>query len=212
MTDVLNVTLREETGTKLARRLRRDGLTPAILYGHGEQNVNLSIPTAEVESAIRHGHKMVGLSGGVSEKALIRAIQWDSFGTQILHLDLNRVSETEAVVVSVPLELRGEAPGAKLGGIVEHQLYDVEIECPAGQIPEKLSVSIRELGVGDSILLKEVEMPENVTALTPGDTTVVLCQAQLQEEEEEQEGEVASAAEPEVIGRKAEDEGEGGAD
>lgn len=210
MTDVLNVTLREGTGTKTARRLRRGGMTPAILYGHGEKNVSLSIPTSEIEAVIRHGQKMVALSGGLKEKALIRDIQWDTFGTEVLHLDLNRVSETETVVVTVPLELRGEAPGSKLGGIVEHHVYDVEIECPAGEIPEKLSVSINELGVGDSILLSEVALPEHVKALTPPETVVANCQqaqVPLSEEEEELE-EAAGGAEPEVIGRRPEDENE----
>jgi large subunit ribosomal protein L25 len=212
MTDVLNVTLRSETGTKTARRLRREGLTPAILYGHGEANVSLSVATAEVEAVIRHGSKMVDLSGDLSEKALIRAVQWDAFGSDVLHLDLNRVSVGEKVAVTVSVELKGEAPGAKLGGIVEHHVHDVEIECPAGQIPDKFVVSVLSLELGESITVGDLDVPPNVEVLTNPEDVVVSCQAAAPTEEEEAEAaEAAEAAEPEVIGRKDE-EGEENAD
>lgn len=207
MTDVLHVSLRKDTGTRPVRRLRMQGLIPAILYGHGEENVSLSVPTSELEATIRHGGKMVDLAGDVSDKALIRSVQWDSLGSHILHVDLNRVSESESVVVTVPVELRGEAPGAKQGGIVEHHVFNVEIECPAGEIPEKLSVSIKELQLGEAITVAEVPLPEHVELLTPTDTVVVSCPAHgvPEDEEEEAEAAVAEGGEPEVIGRKAED-------
>ncbi len=151
MTDVLNVSVRSELGSGRVRRLRRSGRTPAILYGHGEANVNLAIPTAEVKAALRHGSKLVDLKGSLSEKALIRAVQWDCYGVDVLHLDLTRVSEQERVQVTVSLELRGEAPGVKEGGLVDHHLFDVEIECPAGEIPDKLVASIKNLHLGQSI-------------------------------------------------------------
>ncbi len=151
MTDVLNVSVRDELGSGPVRRLRRAGRIPAILYGHGEANVNLSIPTAEIKAALRHGSKLVDLQGGVNEKALIRIVQWDCYGSDVLHLDLTRVSEQERVEVTVSLELKGEAPGSKEGGIVDHHLFDVEIECPAGEIPDKLVASIKNLHLGQSL-------------------------------------------------------------
>ncbi|MGM0491290.1 MAG: 50S ribosomal protein L25, partial [Planctomycetota bacterium] len=207
MTDMLNVSLREETGTSSSRRLRNQGLIPAILYGHGEKSVKLTVPAAEVEAAIRHGSQMVDLNGGVHETALIRSIQRDCFGTHILHLDFNRVSAREKVVVTVPVELRGEAPGAKHGGVLEHHVYDVEIECMAGQIPEKLEVNIGTLELGESIDISDVPVPESIKILTPPETTVVSCQIQqpTEEEEAEEAEAAASAVEPEVIRRKLEE-------
>ncbi len=207
MTDVLHVVIRKELGTGQVRRLRRGGQTPAILYGHGEQNVNLAIPTAEVDAALRHGRKLVELQGGVREKALIRAVQWDSYGSEVLHLDLTRVSEQERVQVTVSLELKGEAPGSKEGGIVDHHLFDVEIECPAGEIPDKLIVSIRNLHLGQSIVLADVPLPPHVALVTLPDSLVVSCYAQVPIEEADQAA-AAGAGEPEVIGRRAEDLGE----
>jgi large subunit ribosomal protein L25 len=204
MTDVLNVSVRNELGSGRVRRLRRSGRIPAILYGHGEANVSLSIPTPELKAALRHGHKLVDLKGDVNEKALIRVVQWDCFGVGVLHLDLTRVSEQERVEVTVSLELKGEAPGTKEGGIIDHYLFDVEIECPAGEIPDKLVASIKNLHLGQSITLADVPLPPHVTLLTPIDTVVVSCQAQGPSEEEAA-AEAGRSAEPEVIGRKAEE-------
>lgn len=206
MAEVLNVSVRQELGTGRVRQLRRSGQTPAILYGHGKANVNLAIPTAEVKAAMRHGSKLVDLKGGLNEKALVRAVQWDCYGVDVLHLDLTRVSEQERVEVTVALELRGDAPGVKEGGIVNHHLFEVEIECPAGEIPDKLVANLKNLHLGESITLADVPLPPHVTVLTPLDTMVVSCEAQVAMEGEEPDEAAAGPAEPEVIGRKAEEE------
>jgi large subunit ribosomal protein L25 len=203
MTDVLNVSVRSELGSGRVRRLRRSGRIPAILYGHGEANVNLAIPTTEIRAALRRGSKLVDLKGSLSEKALIRAVQWDCYGVDVLHVDLTRVSEQERVQVTVSLELRGEAPGVKEGGMVDHHLFDVEIECPAGEIPDKLIASMRNLHLGQSIMLADIPLPPHVVLLTPTDTLVVSCQAQVPTQDVDEAA--AGPAEPEVIGRKAEE-------
>jgi large subunit ribosomal protein L25 len=208
MAEVLNVSVRNELGSGPVRRLRRAGRTPAILYGHGEANVSLSIPTSEIKAALRHGSKLVDLQGSLSEKALIRIVQWDCYGSDVLHVDLTRVSESERVEVTVSLELKGEAPGLKEGGIVDHHLFDVEIECPAGEIPDKLVASIKNLHLGQSLTLADVVLPPHVTLVTPLDTVVVSCQAQGLGEELEEEAAAGETDEPEVIGRKAEDDEE----
>ena len=208
MAEVLNVSVRDELGSGPVRRLRRAGRIPAILYGHGEANVNLSIPTAEIKAALRHGSKLVDLQGSLSEKALIRIVQWDCYGSDVLHVDLTRVSESERVEVTVSLELKGEAPGLKEGGMVDHHLFDVEIECPAGEIPDKLVASIKNLHLGQSLTLADLVLPPHVTLVTPIDTVVVSCQAQGLAEELEEEAAAGETEEPEVIGRKAEDDEE----
>jgi large subunit ribosomal protein L25 len=208
MADVLNVSLRTELGTKAVRRLRKAGQTPAVLYGHGEANVNLAIPAHEIRAVLRHGSQMVTLAGAVTEKALLKDVQWDTFSTHPLHVDLTRVSEQERVTVTVPLDLRGEAPGAKKGGVVDHLIYELEIECPAGQIPERLWINLNDLELGESIQADSVVLPDNVTLLTPESTVVAHCQTMGVVEEEEEEAPAPGASEPEVIGRKAEAEEE----
>jgi large subunit ribosomal protein L25 len=189
--------------------MRRDGKLPAILYGHGRENVALAVDAHELDSVIRHGGKLVDLKGGLSETALIRDVQWDAFGTHVLHLDLTRVSAQERVELTVPVELRGEAAGANLGGIIEHLVHDLNVECSASAIPERITIRINDLGVGQSISVADIEPPDGVTILTPEETVLVHCVAAAVEVEEEEVPAGEVGAEPEVIGRKAEDSEEG---
>ena len=206
MAETLNVELRPDHGKRHSRRLRRSGAVPAVLYGHGEQSVSLAIPVAEVSAALRHGSRLVELKGAVAEKAFIRDLQWDTYGLEVLHLDLTRISEHERVKVQVPLELRGEAPGVKEGGVIEHHLHELHIECAVSAIPEKISVSIGALKLGDDMTVADLTLPEGVKALTNADVMVVQC---VEPAEEEEVGAPMEGAEPEVIGRKADEEEEG---
>ena len=203
MAEVFNVTIRKQCGKYEARRMRRSGHIPAVLYGHGEETVHLTLSADEVATAVRHGGHVVDLSGDVSESALIRAIQWDAMGLDILHLDLTRVSATEKVETTVVVELRGEAPGTKEGGIVDHHLHEIEIECLARSIPERLEVNINSLHLDEAILAKDLKLPDEVTLLTDENEIVVQCVAPREEIEE---AAPAEAGEPEVIRREREDE------
>jgi len=208
MTDALNAKIRQQIGSNAVKGVRRAGLIPAVLYGHGLENVNLSIPADELTTAIRRGGQMVNLKGDVDDSALISDVQWDTFGIDVLHVDLTRVSATEAVQVAVPIELRGEAPGVKEGGVIDHAAHEIRLECPAGKIPTKIEVSINSLGLTESLKMSDIELPEGSQLLSSPDKVVVHCFAPAEVPEEEEE---AVAVEPEVIGRKAEDEdAEGG--
>jgi large subunit ribosomal protein L25 len=207
MAEVLNVQQREPKGKRDARRLRASGVVPANLYGHGEKNLSLGIKADEVRAAVRHGARVVDLQGAVKEKAFIRELQWDTFGTEVLHLDLTRVSVDERLTVTVPVELRGQAEGLKEGGVVEMVVHEVEIECLAIEIPEKLHLRVNNLKLGDSLMASAIELPSGVKLVSDPDELVVHCVRAVTEEE--LEAGAAEGAEPEVIGRKAEDEEEG---
>src|SRR3990172_346594 len=107
MAETLNVKTRETRGKRDARRLRRAGSVPAILYGHGEANHSLAVGADEMAAIVRHGGRVVELKGAVNEKALIRDLQFDTYGIHVLHVDFARVSEHERVEVKVSIELRG---------------------------------------------------------------------------------------------------------
>jgi large subunit ribosomal protein L25 len=203
MAEVLQVKIRNEAGSNAVKRVRRAGDVPAVLYGHQEANVCLAMPMEQVQAAIRHGAKMVELQGDISETALIREVQWDSLGMKVLHVDLARVSATEKVRVTLPLELRGEAPGSRQGGIIEHLIHEIEIECPAESLPERIEVNINSLQVGHAIKLGEIQLPDKVVLIGDDDEMVVHCVA-VSALPEEEEAAVAELGEPEVIGRKAE--------
>ena len=166
MSEVLNVTARETRGTSNARRLRNAGSIPAILYGHGGKNVSLTVPTEEIEAVLRHGSHVVDLQGAAQGSALLKEVQWDPFGIEVLHIDLTRVKAGESVEVTLVLELRGEAPGTKEGGVVQHSLHELEIECPVMSLPDKLEVNINHLALGDSITAAQVEIPQGAKLLT----------------------------------------------
>ncbi len=201
MAEALNVTKRESRGKRNAKRQRQAGSIPAILYGHGEANESLSVVADEIAAVLRHGGRVVELKGAVNEKAFIRELQWDVYGTDVLHVDLARVSEHERVEVRVAVELRGEAPGVKEGGAVEHIVHEIEIECEAIAIPEKIDVSIRELKLGGAITAGQVTLPGGAKLVSDPDDVIVHCVVHREEAVAEAGGE---AAEPEVIGRKAE--------
>ncbi len=209
MSDSLEVMPRSGTGTRESRRLRRQGLVPAILYGHGEKCVDLAAKREALEAVIRHGSRVVDLNGAVKESALIRELQWDTFGIEPIHVDLLRVSKTERVKVKVPVDLRGDAPGHRAGGTVNLVLHEVEIECTPDQIPEKIHAQIGSLEVGGFVKVHDLELPPGAVAVTDGEEPVVTCTMAGGKVEE---AATAAPAEPEVIGRKAAEEGEGEAE
>ena len=204
----LNVELREAHGKRVNRRLRASGMVPAILYGHKQKCVSLSVPVETLEMVIRRGNRFVQLSGAVREKAIIKECQWDTWGKEVLHLDLTRVSEHEKIHVTVALELRGEAPGTKEGGVVRQQLHEIELECEAASVPEKIDVNINHLALGQAVHVSDLSLPAGSVALTDAGLLVVSCAAAVEAPEVEETAAV-DGSEPEVIGRKKEESEEG---
>ena len=189
--------------------MRTAGRIPAIIYGRGKETVSISIDSRDVAKIVRTGQRIVELGGDVSQDALIKEVQWDAFGTEVLHIDLARIDASEAVEVSLLVELRGVAPGTRSGGIVKHQMHEILIRCPANKLPEHLEVNINELELDDSITADQVDLPAAAELLCNASDVVVTCVAPLVVEELE-EGAEPGMAEPEVIGRKPDDEdGEG---
>jgi large subunit ribosomal protein L25 len=205
MAEVLQVEARDTRGTSNAKRMRKEGKVPAILYGHGEKTISLTVAADAVEAAVRHGSHVVELAGAVKQSALIRELQWNTWGTEILHVDFTRVSADETIEVTLPVEIRGEAPGLKEGGVLEQPVHEIEIECLATAVTEKIEVNVNNLEVGQSITLAELELPEGAKCHGSPDQVVVQCVVPAEVPEEE-EGEGAEA-EPEVIGEKKEEEG-----
>jgi len=198
---------RESRGSAEARRLRKRGQIPAVLYGHKEETVSLAISQEEFDSILRHHTRVVDLQmDGQREKALIREVQWDHLGHDVLHVDFARVAEDERIQIEVRIELRGVAPGATGGGVLDQPLHSLKIECPAISVPESIRVNIGELQVGQSIHVRELNLPPGVTVLNDPDAIVVHVTAP-EAEAETPVGPTAETAEPEVIGRqKAEGE------
>ena len=209
MSELLHVENRETIGKRNNERLRRVGRLPAVLYGHGEQAVSLTLAADELEASLRHGAKVVDLDGAATGKALLQDIQWDTFFQHVLHVDLLRVRAGEKVKIDVPIELRGEAPGSREGGVVEQMVHSVEIEVALDVIPDKLHININRLEIDGQLTVADIEdLPEGAKILDDLDTMVVHCVQPVAEEEVEA-AEEAGAGEPEVIGKGKEEEEEG---
>ena len=201
----LKVEARSETGKRNAKRARLAGKIPAILYGHKKDNVSLYVGTDDFSAVVRHGSHVVQLVGAVSEKAFVKALQWDTFGKDVLHIDFTRVSEHEKVKLVVPVELRGDAEGLKQGGVVRLHVHELEVECEAEAIPEKISIKVNSLKLDDLLKVSDLVLPAGVVVLAEPEELLVDCVIPVEVEETDA---TAAAAEPEVIGRKKEEDEE----
>ena len=203
---VLETNKREGHGSKRAARLRKEGKVPAVLYGHKEATESVSVGKDALLHAIFHKARVVDLkSAAGTQKALIAELQWDHLGKEVLHADFQRVDVNERITVTVPIELRGIAPGVTGGGALEQPLHTLHVECLAIAVPESVRVNIGELQIGSAIHVSDLHLPEGVTAIDAPDAVVVQVKAP-QVEGEAAPG--AEEAEPEVIGRKATEEEE----
>ncbi len=193
---------RQEQGSRAARKLRKAGKLPAVVYGHGEGTASVTLTTEDVDKAIKHGVRVVDLKAdGKVQKALIRDVQWDHLGKELLHIDFARVSAADRVVVPVPVHVRGQAPGVTAGGVLDQPIHTLSVECPALSVPEFIRVNVGELQLGGAIHVRELTLPEGVKAMAEPDAIVVIVKSP-EEEEAPLPGE-GGVAEPEVIGRKA---------
>lgn len=199
MAETLQAEARSSRGKRNAKRLRAAGKVPAVLYGHGEKTVSLAIPSEQLTAAVRHGSRVVDLKGAVSDSALVRELQYDTFGLEILHVDFARVSADERVHVKVPLEVRGQAAGLKEGGIIEHLIHEVEIECPVAAIPDKVVINVAALKLDESMTVGQATLPEGAKIVSSADEIAVQCLKPLETEEEAAAAPGAEGAEPELI-------------
>lgn len=204
MSELLKVVERSDLGKRNTRRLRNSGHLPGILYGKGKDTRSVAIPADQMAATIRHGSKLVELDGCESGRALIQDMQWDTFSTHVLHVDLLRVDADERVTLTVPVELRGTAPGERDGGIVEQLMHEVEIEASVQSIIDRLDVNINELHVNQSLTIGDLAEIPGVTLLAADTEPIVQCMEPLEQPEGE---EAVSEIEPEIIGRKDDEDG-----
>lgn len=193
---------RTQTGTASSRRLRRQGLIPGNIYGHGQAPVAVCAPAEQIAKLVEQGTRVLDAQiDGVTDQAIFREVQWDVYGLTIQHFDLLRVSADERVTVEVPVDLRGISPGIQAGGILNHHLHTVTVECSAIQIPEAIVVRMGGLEIGHAVHVRELELPEGVKVLNaPDDIVVQVTAAGPAVEIEAAPTEVA--LEPELIGRR----------
>jgi large subunit ribosomal protein L25 len=212
---VLNVTRRMEVGKQAAKRLRRRGLIPAVLYGPGETPLPLEVDRKQLEAILHAGGRNVivdlsvqdGTNGSI--KTIIREIQHHPVYGGLLHIDFQHISLSQRVVVEVPVVAVGVAQGVKeSGGILEHHLHVLEIECLPTEIPEKIEVDVRDLAIGDAIHVRDLLSVEPRIVTEPDRSVLMVVPPVVAKIVEGVGVEEEVTAEPELIRRerKAEDE------
>ena len=213
----LNAALRDEQGKAAARRMRREGRIPAVIYGHGEETRSLSLDAHEFEMLVKR-HSLdttiidLSIEGakkkGGKVQALVSEVQRHPFKPLVLHVDFQQIHAGEKVTVEVPIRLIGTAEGVRAGGVMQHTLHELELECAMESIPEAIEVEVSTLQVGDSIHVGDLRLPEGVEVLVDADRTVCTVAAPSVHEVAEAAPE-AAAAEPERVGGAEEAEESG---
>jgi len=202
---------REDAGTGVARKLRAAGRVPAVLYGHGQDTVPLSVDARELQHLFHKAasaNVLVDLMvEGTAHLSIAREVQRDHIHSRVLHVDFLAVRRDETITVDVDVVEVGEAAGVKAGGVVEHHLRQVHVEAFPQDVPEHIEVDISPLEIGDMIHVSDLVPPTGVTILTnPEDAVLsVITPAALRVEAElGLPGEEA----PEVPAEEAAEEGE----
>jgi large subunit ribosomal protein L25 len=207
----LDVSSRAADGSRAARRLRRTGRVPGVLYGGGGDSQGFDVDARDLRLALASSGAVLDLSidGGKATPVVLKEAQRDPVRGQTVHIDLLRVRLDQAIHAVVPLELSGvdDTPGVKEGGILEQIVRELNVEALPTSIPESIEHAVGEMQIGDTIGLDAIAMPEGVTLLDELEDAVVatLSPPRLQTEEEEVESET------ELVGEGGEDAG-GGAD
>jgi large subunit ribosomal protein L25 len=205
---LLKAEVREHTGSKTVRKIREQGRIPAIVYGHKQKPTAISLDAHNFVEGLHHGHRLMDVQiGKKNEKTIVKELQYDHLGKNIIHVDLMRVNVTEIVKVMVPIELKGTAAGTHESGIIEEHVDRLEIECKVIDIPETIVVSVKDVHVGDALHAGEIELPDGIKLSSSPEMLLVTCHlvaAAKTTEELEEEAPVA----PEVIGEPREPEAE----
>ena len=203
----LKVDIRDKAGSNQARGLRKEGKLPAVVYGHKQTPISIAVDAHDFVSGLHHGHRLFNVDlAGKTETLLLKDVQYDYLGKNVIHADLIRVDLSERVTVEVPLEFRGVAKGTTMGGLLEELMTQIEIECKVTEIPEVIGVIVRDLGLGEALHAKDIELPAGCSLKTDPDALVLLCQeTKAAASAEEAEG-AEAATEPEVITERKKDE------
>jgi large subunit ribosomal protein L25 len=214
----LTVARREPAGSRAARRLRRTGCIPGVVYGVGAEPVPFQVDVRELRLALAHSGAVLNLSvdGQPPAPVVVKELTRHPVSGDALHIDLLRVRLDKPIQATVALELAGaeDAPGVKEGGVLEHITREVTVEALPNDIPDVIEHDVSEMQINDTVTLEAVRAPAKVTLLGDAETVVAtLTPPRLQIEEEpeiEEETEVVGEGEePEAEAQAAEGEGGG---
>lgn len=211
----LKATKRERLGTRYAKRERADGRLPAVLYGHGREAVAISLDAREALRYFHQGEKVftIDLPGESSgQTVILKDLQFDYLGTNVVHVDLARVDLDEKITANVHVRLIGEAVGMKhAGAILTHPVTQIAVHCTVRTLPDHVEADITNLDVHQSLHARDVPLPPGITLASDPDA-IIAAVSEVKEEVVAPEAAAVEGApaEPEVITAKKEEAAEGG--
>ncbi|MGI8819834.1 MAG: 50S ribosomal protein L25 [Chthoniobacterales bacterium] len=212
----LTASRRTATGRSAVRRLKSEGVVPAVIYGGQNQPEPLQVSRREINALLSHaaGENILvelEIAGEATNRlAMVQEVQHAPLGGNVLHVDFHAVSMDEMIEADVPLEPTGTANGVKnFGGLLEQSLRSLSIECLPRDLPDVITVDVSALNIGDAIHVREIPLPSGVTTRIPADLTAFSVMAPTVEEAPAASAAVAAA--PEVITAKKDDDAAGGA-
>ncbi len=203
----LDVQTRGRIGSRYAKRDREQGLIPAVIYGHKEEPAHVTLHAKTFTDLLHHEVHIIDVTlDGKSQHTLIKSVQWDTFGINIIHVDLERVDLSETVEVDVELVLTGQPVALKQAGtVLDHPTTMVTISCRADSIPSHLEHDITNLPLGKTLTVADLTPPAGIKIVMPPEQ--MICQiAGVKEEVIAAPAETDAAAEPQVISKGKEED------
>jgi large subunit ribosomal protein L25 len=180
MANILELTAqtRQRSGSSSVRRMRKEGLVPAVIYGRKTENANIKVDTKTVtqllkESASDNVLVNLQIDGAKSQLALIQKVQHDHLKGGILHIDFHAVDVNESIHAQEPIEIVGEAEGVKAGGQLDVMLHNIEVFCLPKDLPAKVVVDVTHVGQGQGVHVKDLKLPEGVSVHLDGDVLIL---------------------------------------
>ena len=208
---------REEKGKEKARKLRHQGLLPAVVYGHREETIPITLDPKEFSKILRSGSgertlinlTIEGLEGGpITKTVILKEKQLDPVKRTMLHVDLYTVAMDEKIHVDIPVHLTGKSHGVELGGVLEQVLREIEVECFPADIPPGIDIDVSSLDIGDAIHVRDITLEKAEIKLDPDQTIVTVVPPTVYEEPVVEEEVVEEEEGEEEEGEKKEEKAE----
>lgn len=206
MAKIIDLTIqsRNDEGTGAAKRLRKSGSIPAVIYGRNKENINVQVNAKIMGKILENSasdNLLVTLKlGDKDQLALVQEAQHDHLRGGLIHVDFHAINKDEEIHAEVPVEIIGEAEGARLGGLVEAIHHSIEVRCLPFDLPDHITIDVTNLKVGQGIHVKEIQFPKGVRAKLDGDVVIIMCE---EPRVEETPVEAAPAADAKPAAKKA---------
>lgn len=202
---------RDLAGSSNARRMRHTGSLPGVIYGSDKAPVSIEVNAHDFEQILHHHTSeslliAINLEGEGDLSVLVKEVQHHPVTSDLMHIDLMRVEANKPIHVDIAIELVGEAKGVKVGGILDHVMHSIAVECLPGDLVEAFEIDVSNLEIGDSLHVSDLNLGSKYKILVDETAIVAGVSGPQAEVEEEEEGE--GAAEPEVITEKKEADAE----